>query len=210
LQLTFAVATGAVAVAVGVAPVAVGQTVGVADTVAVGAAVALAVAVTVGGAVLVGVAVGGVWCLLCSGSRTASLVADTAWVIPAAGEADGELAGAAGVAAAADVAGAAAAAAAAAEVVAAAAAGDVAAAAGVVGVAEVAAVGVGQAPAPCAERLRLPDPPISFRPSTKPTTRAMARGTAIRAARALCDRADQCALRIQSTSVFAEDLNRSR
>jgi hypothetical protein len=45
--------------------------------------------------------------------------------------------------------------------------------------------GVAQAPAPCAERLRLPGPPISFRPSTRPTTSAMARGTAILAARAL-------------------------
>jgi hypothetical protein len=40
-------------------------------------------------------------------------------------------------------------------------------------------------PKPCAERLRLPGPPISFRPRTRPTTSAIARGTAIRAARAL-------------------------
>jgi hypothetical protein len=52
-------------------------------------------------------------------------------------------------------------------------------------VADAAVEGVAQAPAPCAERLRLPGPPISFRPSTRPTTSAMARGTAIRAARAL-------------------------
>jgi hypothetical protein len=88
-------------------------------------------------------------------------------VIPAA-----EVAGAA-----AEVAGAAADAAGAAEVADAAAVADA--------VADAVVEGVAQEPAPCAERLRLPGPPISFRPSTRPTTSAMARGIAIRAARAL-------------------------
>jgi len=66
-----------------------------------------------------------------------------------------------------------------------------------------AADGVAQAPVPAAERPKLvwPDP-ISFKPRTKPTTSASAKGTAILAARALWGRADQCALRIQSTSEF--------
>jgi hypothetical protein len=69
--------------------------------------------------------------------------------------------------------------------------------------ADAAAGGVAQAPVPDAERPKLvwPDP-ISFKPRTNPTTSASAKGTAILAARALWGRADQCALRIQSTSEF--------
>jgi hypothetical protein len=197
-QLTFAAATGAVAVALGVAlgqGVATALVVGVADTVVV------AVATTVG----VGVGSGLCplwWCLLwCNGS----LVADTACVVPAAAVAD-DVADAA-VAGVAD---------ATVEGVAVAAAAGVANAV-VEGVADVAVDGVadavvddvadaaadGVAQAPCAERLRLPGPPISFRPRINPTTSARATGTATLAARALRGRADQCALRIQSTSVFA-------
>jgi hypothetical protein len=208
-QLTFAAATGAVAVALGVAVgqgVATALVVGVAATVGVADAVVVAVATTVG----VGVGSGLCprwWCLLwCNGS----LVADTACVVPAAAVAD-DVADAA-VAGVAD---------ATVEGVAVAAAAGVADAgvadAVVEGVADVAVDGVadavvddvadaaadGVAQAPCAERLRLPGPPISFRPRINPTTSARATGTATLAARALRGRADQCALRIQSTSVFA-------
>jgi hypothetical protein len=74
---------------------------------------------------------------------------------------------------------------------------------GVAAAVDAAADGVAQAPVPDAERPKLvwPDP-ISFKPRTKPTTSASAKGTAILAARALWGRADQCALRIQSTSEF--------
>jgi hypothetical protein len=201
-QLTFAAATGAVAVALGVA---LGQGVATALVVGVADAVVVAVATTVG----VGVGSGLCplwWCLLwCNGS----LVADTACVVPAAAVAD-DVADAA-VAGVAD---------ATVEGVAVAAAAGVADAgvanAVVEGVADVAVDGVadavvddvadaaadGVAQAPCAERLRLPGPPISFRPRINPTTSARATGTATLAARALRGRADQCALRIQSTSVF--------
>jgi hypothetical protein len=195
-QLTFA-ATGVVAVALGVA---LGQ--GVATTVVVGVAdtVGVAVADTVG----MGVG-GGLWCLLwcllwCNGS----LVADTACVVPAAAVADDVADAAAEGVADATVEGVADAAA---EGVADAVADDVADAAAE-GVADAVvddvadAVIEGVAQAPCAERLRLPGPPISFRPRINPTTSARATGTATLAARALRGRADQCALRIQSTSVF--------
>jgi len=199
-QLTFAATTGAVAVALGVAVgqgVATALVVGVAATVGVADAVVVAVAATVG----VGVGSGLCprwWCLLwCNGS----LVADTACVVPAAAVADDVADAAVAGVADATVEGVA-----------------VAAAAGVAdaGVADVAVDGVadavvddvadaaadGVAQAPCAERLRLPGPPISFRPRINPTTSARATGTATLAARALRGRADQCALRIQSTSVF--------
>ena len=201
-QLTFAAATtGVVAVALGVAlgqGVATTDVVGVADAVGVADTVAIAVADTVG----VGVGCGRhPWCLLW---RDGSLVADTTCV-PAtaavAGVADTVVDGAAdaAVAGVADavvdgVADAAVAGVADAAV-------DGAADAVVDDVADAAAEGVAQAP--CAERLRLPGPPISFRPRINPTTSARATGTATLAARALRGRADQCALRIQSTSVFA-------
>src|ERR1035438_4719696 len=176
-QLTFATATGVVAVglAVGVTDAdadAVGQIVEVADTVGVGVA-ALVVAVTTVVPVTEAVGVGrtcrhlrDLWSdLLPSGLRSDNLVADTADVVPAADEA-----GAAAV--------------------------DDAAAAAAGTAVELDAVVDGVAQTPAAERLRWPDPPISFRPMTRPTTSARARGTAIRATRALCDRADQGALRI--------------
>jgi hypothetical protein len=183
-QLTFAAATGAVAVALGVAlghGVATAVAVGVADAVAVADAVVVAVVDTVG--VGVGCVQCLLWCLLwCNGS----LVADTACVVPAA-EVEDDVADATadGVAGAVvdDVADTAA------EGVAGAVVDDVGdAAEGVAGavvddVADAAAEGVAQAP--CAERLRLPGPPISFRPRINPTTSARATGTATLAARAL-------------------------
>jgi len=155
-QLTFAAATGAVAVALGVT---LGQGVATALVVGVADAVVVAVADTVGEAV-------GCGCLLW---RNDSLVADTACVVPAAAVVEAATVGDA-AAVADDVADAAV---------------DGVVDAAVDGVADVAVDGVAQAPAPCAERLRLPGPPINFRPRTTPTTSAMARGTAIRAARAL-------------------------
>jgi len=210
-QLTFAAATGAVAVALGVTlgqgvatalvvGVADAVVVAVADTVGVADTVAIAVADTVGEAV-------GCGCLLW---RNDSLVADTACVVPAAAVADDVADAAVAGVADATVEGVA--------VVAAAGVADAGVADAVVeGVADVAVDGVadavvddvadaaadGVAQAPCAERLRLPGPPISFRPRINPTTSARATGTATLAARALRGRADQCALRIQSTSVFA-------
>jgi hypothetical protein len=207
-QLTFAAATGAVAVALGVT---VGQGVATALVVGVADTVVVAVADTVG----VGVGCGLCplwWCLLwCNGS----LVADTACVVPAAAVAD-DVADAA-VAGVADATVEGVAVAAAAGVADAGVADAVVEGVAVEGVADVAVEGVadavvddvadaaadGVAQAPCAERLRLPGPPISFRPRINPTTSARATGTATLAARALRGRADQCALRIQSTSVFA-------
>ena len=177
LQSALATATGAVAVALADADAVADALV---DAVGQGAAdpVVVGVAVTVGTAVAVADAVGvGVRCLLWRGIRNDNLVADTACVVPAAAaDEDGVT-----------------------DVVAAGAVAAVDAGA----VAAVDVDGVAQAPAPCAERLRLPPPePSIFRPRTRPTTSARARGTAILAARTLWGRADQCALRIQSTSEF--------
>src|ERR1035438_4166604 len=200
-QLTFATATGVVAVglAVGVTDAdadAVGQIVEVADTVRVGVA-ALVVAVTTVVPVTEAVGVGrtcrhlrDLWSdLLPSGLRSDNLVADTADVVPAADEAVVDAVGDEVTEAVGD-AGADAVDDAGADAV------DDAAAAAAGTAVELDAVVDGGAQTPAAERLRWPDPPISFRPMTRPTTSARARGTAIRATRALCDRADQGALRI--------------
>ena len=170
LQLTLATATGVVALAL-------------ADAVGHGVAVAVVVGVTVADAVVVGatvaVAVGVTLCRLKRGPwNDVSLVADSACVVPAAaavgdGEADADVDGAAAVEGAA-------------------AAVDGAAAAAVVDA-------VGQAPTPAA-RLRLPPLLTILMPRTRPTTIAMATGTASRAERLLGTyrrHADRCSMRIQ-------------
>jgi hypothetical protein len=172
LQLTLATATGVVALAL-------------ADAVGHGVAVAVVVGVTVADAVVVGatvaVAVGVTLCRLKRGPwNDVSLVADSACVVPAAaavgdGEADADVAGAAAAA-----------------VDGAAAAVDGAAAA-------VVADAVGQAPTPAA-KLRLPPLLTILMPRTRPTTIAMATGTASRAERLLGTyrrHADRCSMRIQ-------------
>jgi hypothetical protein len=149
-----------------------------ADAVGHGVAVAVVVGVTVADAVVVGatvaVAVGVTLCRLKRGPwNDVSLVADSACVVPAAAAVgDGE--------ADADVDGAAAAAV------------DGAAAA-------VVADAVGQAPTPAA-KLRLPPLLTILMPRTRPTTIAMATGTASRAERLLGTyrrHADRCSMRIQ-------------
>jgi hypothetical protein len=162
LQFTLATATGVVAVALADADaVAVGHGVAVAVAVVVGATVAVAVVV----GVTVAVAVGVTLCRLKRGPWNAvSLVADSAWVVPAAAAVD-----------------------------------DGEAAAGTAGAAVVADA-VGQAPTPAA-RLRLPPLPIILTPKTRPTTIAMATGTASRAERLLGTyrrHADRCSMRIQT------------
>jgi hypothetical protein len=157
LQFTLATTAGVVAVAVALA-----DTVGHGVTVAVAVGATVAVAVVVG--VTVAVAVGLTLCRLKRGPWNAvSLVADSAWVVPAAAAVD-----------------------------------DGEAAAGTAGAAVVADA-VGQAPTPAA-RLRLPPLLTILTPRTRPTTIAMATGTASRAERLLGTyrrHADRCSMRIQ-------------